>query len=442
MRFVVILLLYIVSINVCIGQDNRYAHLSSDFVRNQPLRLPEDMIRTDLNGDTISVLIVRSEIDDLTFDGNVFGEPIKNYLADGIEYRINLLKGSKDIRIRSNDFHQVVIDFPYPIRSMELWEVNVKGVTAPEIRIAETGENDNTYAVTIFAEPFVQLYIDEDYTTGSYYNNNEYLKKLEEGAHYITSKYKDYEYSQKVNVKGDGQEIDAKVSGSVTVYNASQVEFKSIQSPEANYISGGGRDTYNYDGMLGRYVMIGKPNSISFGTVEKTINVAPRTHQIFRLDEMVRYGFILYHGTNLQPFGFNLSGCKDWGFYLSYCADAKSKINTTYGESDFYDSDNGNQTHTIRSTSMTLSAGPMFRLWHKLYLQIGPGWAYYLSTSEPKVLTADYEYKSGLSLNAELFFRIKAFMMGVGYMRQFVKDAYNPNISNQLSFSVGIAFGG
>lgn len=436
MRYLSILIVSFAMVLSIRAQERGYSYLSGEIVSNTPKSLPESLIKTDLNGDTISVIIVRSDLNDLSFYGNVYGEPVKTKTAEGIEYVLNLTEGSRNLKIRSNDYHQADINFPKAIGSKELWEINITGIEAPQVSTVEVNDVDYSHNVRIAIEPFAELFIDETFSpkTDSI--------SLEEGTHYITSKYRNYKYNQKVNVKKEDLDIDARLGGTVIVKNSADIKFHAIQGSEAvrKKITSHG-NVFEFGDMVGRYIMEGTPNTISRRSVKKEIEVTPRSRHLYIIDEMVPYGFIFYHGTNVQPFGFNIAICKRFGIFASYSSDAKIKVKTKYGEIKFIESDSNSESISPRTTSMTLSAGPMVRFWHKMYLQVGIGWAHYLSTSEPKILTADYKYKSGLSANAEFIFRIKAFAMGVGYMRQFAKEAYNPNISNQLTISIGMAFG-
>lgn len=435
MRVLISLVLILISVSISRAEDHAYSYLSGEF-SDIPQDIPADMIKTDMNGDTLAVVLIRTEVGDLSFKGNVFGDPLKSDNTHGFEYTVYMTDGSRSLTIQSKDFHQVVLSFPKPVKSNELWQVKVVGHEAQEADVIGSYDVDYTYDVIIQTDPFVELYIDEELIPDTCYNGSVCERDLEEGSHYITSKYKDYEYSQKIKVEHNGQYVDAGLGSNVTVKNGSDVTLWTYLYPHANLKSSKG-STFVFDGVLGQYVLEGKTNSVSFGKVSESVQIDPRSNYVFRLDEMVWYGFLNYYGTVSQPVGFNLSFCKNVGFFLSYCTDVISSIDTKYGEFDFFE----NEGNKVKNTSMTFSAGPMFRLWHKLYLQTGAGCAYYLSTSEPEILTADYKYKAGLSINAGLFLRVRAFMMGVGYVRQFVKDAYNPDISNQLSFSVGLAFG-
>lgn len=446
MRSLFLSLMALMAFAVCQAQQAAYSVLECQLVSDDPEDLPEHLARLDHNGDAIACVMIWSPLNDLKFSNNVFEEVQKSGNDAGYVYLVNLINGTKSLTIRSDRFHEVELKFPHPVKSGELWKAEVGGKEAPKENIVENVNEDNTYRVHIQAEPFVNLYVDENLVSpygkaDTYSYPYVYTLDLEEGKHYIASKYNDEEYPVKLNVKKDGQTVDAMMGGTVIAKNAKDVRITAINGPEAHYKPGGGSSTYMYDGMLGTYYLEGRPSAISISRVKKRFTVGQRSKTVFRLDEMVSYMFLMWHGSVQQPFGFTLAGCKNFGWSFSYNTDIKSKIETPYGESHFYSEDsNGGESKTIKNTAWGLATGPMIRIWHKWYLKVEGGFVRYLQTSEPKVLTADYEYKTALAIDAEFFWRIKALMIGAGYQKQFVKDAFNPNIENQLSFSLGIAF--
>lgn len=431
MRLVSIALFLIATVFAAMSQDKEYSYLSGKFVTITPKPIPEEYKDIDNNGDSISLVVVRSPIDNLMFEGNYLPSSSMSKMPQAYVYYMKMGKGSNKIVIRSDNFHQVEMIFPKPLGQNEMWEIDVEGIQN-EVQIAEIAEIENTFKVKISTEPFVELFVDNELIS----HENPHI--LEEGIHYIASKYGKYEYSQKINVNHKAMDVDANLGGTVIVKSAGKVEFESIDSPDAIPVNT--KDGYyEFGSMVGCYRMEGKPNSLSLRLIKKQIEVDPRSKTVYRFDEMVPYGFLSYHGTHLQPWGINYAQCGNFGFFLSYCTDAISKIDTPYGKTEFIDS--VNKKKDTKSTSMTFSAGPMMRLLHKLYLQLGAGWAYYLSTSEPNILTADYKYNSALSTNIEILFRYRSLIIGAGYVHQFVKAAYNPHIENQLAFTMGLAFG-
>lgn len=446
MRRILFCLIVLTGCLVCYAQQAAYSKLKCELASEKPSVLPENKARIDHNGDTIACVIVRSNLGDLSFVGNIFESPEKSENIVGYSYLVNLINGSKDLTIRSKNFHEGHVVFPKPVKSGELWYVDVEGLEAPEVNVAEIDNSDNTLKVRIETEPFVDLYVDEELVaTNKVVDKSQfpyiYTLDLEEGKHYITSKYGDEEYPVKLNLKKDWQDVDSRMGGEVIAKNAGGFAIIPVDGPEGHQIYGSGKNTYQYDGLLGSYRMIGHPSAIRSTEVVRDFKVGQRSKTVFRLDEMVTYAFIMWHGSNLQPFGFTVGGCKNFGWTFSFNADAKSKIDTPYGETEFYGTDSsGKTTEKIKSTAWTITTGPMIRLWHKWYMKIEGGMVRYLQTSEPHMLTADFEYKTGLAVDAEFFWRIKALMIGAGYQKQFVKSAYNPSIANQVSFSLGIAF--
>lgn len=430
LRFMIALLSIVIASQISHAQEHIYSVLEMKFMTEEPSMLEESYVKTDAEGDTLSVVKVKTVLDNLTFVGNVFGQPNKVATSDGYNYYVYITEGSRSLTIRHDLYHQVSVKFPKTIAQKELWEIEVTGIEVQQGDIIQTSDDDNKYSVNIDTEDFTQLYIDEEL-----YRNKKGIQ-LAEGTHYVTVKYANDAYSKKVNIKENEQYVDANLGGLVTIKNADSVNIQSLNGPAPNLYDSEKKNTYEYNGMLGRYKLFGKAKLILINDeVEKEITVNSRTTTVLRLDEMVHYVFVMYHGSHLQPIGFNIGGCRNWGWFISYNQDIHDKMDTPYGETEFKGGDD--KSSTFRSAAMTFSAGPMVRLWHKLYMQAGVGWIYYLRTSEPKMLTADYKYKSSVSLNAELLYRRKQLVVGAGYVRQFVKNAYNPGISNQFSFSVG-----
>ncbi|MDE5786774.1 MAG: hypothetical protein K2H98_09600, partial [Duncaniella sp.] len=421
------------------AQSDKYSRLEADITCNAPGRVFPELIKTDFNGDTLGVVIVTSSIDDLRFDGNIFGnvgEP--QSLEDGnYAYTLFLTEGSTGLKIRSNEYHEANVKFPMPIAPARLWTINVTGVDAVKGEVADIDEQEYTQPVSINTDQFASLYIDEEIVP--WINDPVYL---EEGAHYVSARYGDERYDQKIYVRKKPLEVDARMGSSIIVKNGKDISLRPVQSaptPERHVVG----NNEKYTGLLGVYELQADPRALSIKTVKKRFEIGQRDSREFRIDEMVPYGMICYHGTHVQPFGVSVAVCKNFGWFFSYSTDAKTKINTPYGETEFskFDPSSAQRETKIRNTSYTLSTGPMIRLVRKFYMQLGGGMVRYLSTSEPKILTADYKYKTGISANLEFQFRFKGFFIGTGYTHQFVSDAYNPDIANQISFTIGIAFG-
>lgn len=390
-------------------------------------------VKKDNNKKPMAEILVRSDIEGLVFNGS----GVNGYETIDGGYKVYLIDGYKSLSIEHPEYIKVDITFS-PLKGGNQYNgLIVKAEEKTQLQ-AQQQEIEKTYPVSILRDGFnSKVKIDNQIV----YGNN---ITLSEGEHFVNAEYNDATYSHTVNVKKNNQNIDAVLGGEIIVKNANEnltVTPVNSMYPDPNHQSTSG-SKLTYDGMLGEYILDGKPNSLSFGHVKKKIRVDSRTKTVYRLDEMIDYGFSLYHGTNIQPFGVNLAWCKNFGFFLSFTSDCKTKIETEYGDAEFSRTDEEGEKKTdYKATSRTLSVGPMFRLWHKLYLQVGAGWGNYLSTSKPKILTADYKYKSTLSANASLLLRIKTFVIGVGYVHQSAKDAYDPDINNQLSFTIGAAFG-
>ncbi len=423
---------------VGLAQNEKYSRLEAVVLSAEPEAVAPGLIKTDFNGDTLGVVMVTSPLGNLKFDGNVFGTPAapEMFMDGTYVYTLYMLQGSIVLKIRSSEYHEAKVVFPDPIAPAKMWSVSATGIEAVKGDIAEIDSKEYVQPVGISADDFATVYVDEEIVPGV-----SAPIYLEEGTHYVTARYNNEQYEQKIRVRNKPLEVDARMGGSITVKNAKDIIIRAWgKAPQPVLVDKGNH--VEYTGLLGEYSIYAKPKTLSIKSVKKDFKIDQRGSREFRIDEMVPYMFICYHGTHLQPFGFTVAGCKRVGWFLSYSSDAKTKINTPIGKVKFEGTDSeGNKTFKIRSTSYTLSTGPMFRLKRKFYLQVGGGLARYLSTSTPGILTEGYKYKTGISANLEFQFRIKGFFIGAGYTHQFVSEAYNPNIANQISFTIGIASG-
>lgn len=418
----------------CMAQVN-YAHLESSFVKREPTVLPKDLVKIDLNGDTLSVITVESLIDSLSFKGNIFGDVIKKSDNKIHKYLVNVTEGSRKITIKHNEYHQSEIIFPQPIGNNELWMIQVIGVDAPRSELVETKNLDFSHKVNINVEPWADLLIDEEKSNGGNVS-------FEEGYHYFTTSYGKDKYSQKININKD-MNVDAKIGGTLTVKSSKEEpKFTCIDNAPIPILTKHKNKTYVYENMIGKYYITGQSKGVGIlksKDVKDNMEVGVRSNTTLRFDEMAGYGITMYQGCLAQPFGLNLGYCKNFGWYASYSCNFKSSIETPYGKTEFIKSSESGDTKGIKSTSQTIQTGPMFRVFRKLYLQAGGGLTVYLRTSEPKILTSDYKNVVGGAVNISAFYRINWIIFGAGYMHQFVKNAYNPDIANQLTFSVGVA---
>ena len=427
----VLLLIALSMIGAASYAQSSYAHLRASLDAQEPQSLPEKLIKKDLNDNPASVVLVSSSITGLQFDGNVMEAAESQGIDDdSYIYYVYITAGTKRLTIKHNSYVQTIIEFPRTVGSCELWNMTVTGIDAQNLVEGEDVEYKRDVIIKI--EPWARLYVDEALSHN--------VKSLEEGTHYIVSRYHNTEYSQKVNIQKDNQEIDARLGGEVVVKMAKELAVTPLPgtaAPAPNVVSDFG-NLRTYDGMLGHYQLNGKPNVATLRTFKKIIEVDSRSHTVLNLDDTVPYMFLMYHATYPQYLGFELARCGKLGFFLSVCCDYIKKINTSNGVINFVGSDSDK---TYKSTVTTVCAGPMFRLYRKLYLQAGAGWVKYLSTGEAGILTADSKYRNGFAANADLILRINSFSFGTGYKRMFLKDAYNPELVNQFSLSVGIALG-
>lgn len=61
--------------SLAFAQGQKYSILENRQISELPSKLPPALIKIDNNGDTISVIKIISPLENLTFSGNVFGEP-------------------------------------------------------------------------------------------------------------------------------------------------------------------------------------------------------------------------------------------------------------------------------------------------------------------------------------------------------------------------------
>lgn len=293
-------------------------------------------------------------------------------------------------------------------------------------------ENNNVFDVNISVETFADLYIDREKIA----DNNSI--RIEKGRHEVSTRLNGEEYNQDINIEKDNQNIDANICGKIILKGASNVdECSPLGNAPLPRVSSA-KNGFVITDMLGEYELKATSGIFKFLKVSKKVNIGKRSSTTYHIDEMVPFIYVTYHGQHLQPFGFSIGGTNGkFGWYFSYCTDAKSKIKTPYGDAEF--TDDSSSDKKLKNTSYNLATGPMFKIYRKLFGQVGGGMVRYLSTSQKKVLTPDYKYKFGGMAEVSLIFRFKAFIIGAGYTYQFVSKAYNPAIASQVSFNIGVA---
>ena len=137
MRRILFCLIVLTGCFVSYAQQAAYSKLKCELALEKPGVLTENLVRLDHNGDTVACVMVRSNLGDLSFVGNIFEKPEKSVNLVGYSYLINLINGSKDLTIRSKKFHEGHVVFPKPVKSGELWYVDVEGLEAPEVNVVE-----------------------------------------------------------------------------------------------------------------------------------------------------------------------------------------------------------------------------------------------------------------------------------------------------------------
>ncbi len=396
--------------------------------------VPPDKIINDHNEDPTAMLVVESELDNLDFSNNVL-KVIKKDLADGkgFAYEVYVLDGTNKVYVSHDEYILSDIVFATPLKGGESLSGIIVFGNKFDTETVNISSETGTYKVVLDYDDYADLYID----TQKHTNRDSIY--LEEGNHNIKVQYGKYSDSKEINVRPRVNQTNLWLSGNVVlkgVYGTGTNALTPIgDAPEPRLKStSNGKAKYNH--MLGKYRLSEYANTHAW--VTKEITVGKRTHNVFRLDEMVGYLCFMYHGTHYQPIGLNFAYCKDFGGFISWSTDVRFSIDTPYGEIEFKDKE---WKDDWRYTAMTFSAGPMFKVVRKLYAQVGGGAVRYLSTSENKVLTGDYKYKWGGSASATLFYRLRNFIFGAGYTHQFLNHPFNSGWRNQVNFSIGWAKG-
>lgn len=432
------------------AQKPTYAHLTSGPVRKSSQLLRASEAPTDINNDTIAVLIVSSSLDNLVFDGSgvgkdLSGKPIVTKRHDkGIyEYTVGVLVGYDNVTVKHDKYAAVTVNLSSPAKPLEKWLVSITPVEAEHFETAKVRGGNKKYQVYLRLDSYSDIYVDEQPVKRSG-GSKKTTVELEEGSHYITTKYKGKKTDQKIDVQKNGTTVDARFGGSVIVKNAKDVKLTGSDNPTPELIKHDG-STYEYDNMYGDYELYAKATGIKIGSVREKIFVGHRSDKTYYIDEMIPYSFALYHGSSAQPLGFSVGFCKQWGALFSFHVNIKSKINTVYGEAEIVsppkeDDEDGEVEKSAVSTQCTFSAGPVWRFYRNFYLHVGIGCVRYISTETPKVLDPDFKAKWGFSTNAEVMWRFRNFVIGVGYLHQFMDHPYDPNAQNQVTFSAGVAF--
>lgn len=397
--------------------------------------VPDYMMETDINSDPTALVVVRSSLDGLDFSNNVV-KVNKQVEDNGITflYYVYLLDGTQKLDVSHDEYLHYEINFPERLKGNEMISDIIVAGERYDTQTAEIIDETGKHRVVIDYDDFATLYIDNQKVA------NRDSVFLEEGKHDLKAEYGKYSYSPNVDVKGRVNHVDALLSGEVVLKGVYGSPMQSALTPKGNYpdaeLKTSHKGSYTYGHVLGQYSL--DEYASTHAWVHKNITVDKRSHNVFRLDEMVGYLLVMYHGTHLQPFGLNIGYCKDFGGFVSWSTDLKWSVKTAYGKIDLKDKEGKD---TFKSTAMTFSAGPMFKVFRKVYAQVGGGAVRYLRTGEKHILTGDYKYKWGGSACATIFYRFKNYIFGAGYTHQFVKGAYNPGLRNQVNFSIGWAKG-
>ena len=413
------------------------ARLEVKFDKAFPGTLTDDKIVNDNNAEPTALVEIVSELDNLKFENGIF-KVDKTEIDNGKEYlySVYVLSKTSKIIVSHDEYIYAEIIFSEPLTGGEVISgIEVSG-NKSDTETVNINSETGTYKVMIDYDDYADLYID----TQKFDKDRDSIF-LEEGDHKIKVQYGQYSETKDINVTKNINNTKLLLSGCVLIKGVDGKPLSSALTPQGNapepiemYHKRNG--TYKFGHMLGNYHL--KEYANTHAWVKKDITVGKRSNNIFRLDEMVGYVLIMYHGTHWQPLGLNVGYCKDFGGFVSISSDIRSSIDTQFGKIEFK---NEKDEATYRSTSMTFSIGPMFKVVRKMYLQVGGGATRYLSTSEKKMLTGDYEYKWGTSLCTTFFYRFRNFMFGAGYTRQFLNQPFNSGWSNQINFSFGWAKG-
>ena len=396
--------------------------------------LTSDSIVLDNNADPTAMVEIVSELDGLDFSNNVFNFEKKDLdNGKGFAYFVYILDGTNKLLVSHDDYIYTTIDFPSPLKGGESTTGIIVFGNKFDTETVNVNQETDTYKVVLDYDDYADLYID----TQKHDDRDSIF--LEEGTHRIKVQYGNYSDSKDINVRPRLNHTNLWLSGNVVLKGVDGSGRNALRpignapDPILKY-SHNGKVKYNH--MLGKYHLMEYANTHAW--VDKDITVGVRTHNVFRLDEMVGYLCFMYHGTHWQPIGLNVAYCKDFGGFVSWSTDLRFSIDTPYGKVEFKDKEGKDDW---RTTAMTFSAGPMFKVVRKLYAQVGGGAVRYLSTSENKVLTGDYKYKWGGSACCTLFYRLRNIIFGAGYTHQFMNHPFNSGWRNQVNFSIGWAKG-
>lgn len=430
-------------------EEPSYAHLKVESVESSQRMVPDSLVKLDHNADPIALLIVESPLDNLAFeDGGLFkdqGVPYVSKRQKGklYEYTVGFMQDYNTINVKHDKYAQAQIVLKDYAKPRQIWRVIVQPVEAAEIETAEVNNMNFKRSVIINTDNFSDLYIDDEYKSRNK-SNRSLNVELEEGTHYITSRYDGKKFDRKINVNKNGVTADARFGGELTVRNGKYVSFLNYGNPEPHEIEW--KNTKKvYDNMYGEYYVTATSTDWIPREASKTIKIGSRQNKTIWVDELITYWFLMYHGTIAEPLGASIGVCKKFGFMISYCNNVMTKINTTYGMSNVEqtskDQNTGAETKGkwMGMTQITIAGGPMWRFYRKCYLGIEGGGVRYMSTKEHKIMDPDYEYKWGLSLSAKFLYRLKNLVFGVGYTMQAVKKPFDPGIANSLNFSFGLA---
>lgn len=423
--------------------NQNYSHLEIEGVDKAQRTVPDSLVKLDANGDRMAQIIIESPLDGLVFEnGGVYKENGKTShtkvkRGSQYQYTVNFLQGYDRMDVKHPEYVGTTIILKAKSQPGEIWRVKVMPVDAAEIETAQVDNSDFRRRVRLKTDNFSKVYVDEELLVERNSPKN-YEVRLEEGKHYIHSQYGNGKaYRQSIDVKKDGQEVDIRYGGEVTIKNGKDVSITSHASPQADLLNHKG-NTWEYDNLYGEYTLRAKPTGIKIGSVTKTFNMSMRGKKTFYIDEMIPYVFLLYHGSVAQPLGLSFGFCQRWGFMVSYHTNIKTKINTIFGEAELINHADPDKSGSY-ATQWTITGGPIWRFYRKFYLKIEGGGVNYISTSNPKILDPGFKKKWGASVSAELMWRFGNFMIGAGYMQQFVDKPFDPNIGQQFTFSAGFA---
>lgn len=374
--------------------------------------LPDSLMRLDFNGDATSLIRFESDLDSLSFSGNIMG----NINHTGLVYDVYITSGSKSIKIEHPKYLSYEIEFQNPIHGNELIDgYKITGITETVQHILlDKDKKDTDYRVEIKAPLSVTVFVDNEEI------DDQRIVYLRPGIHFFSAEYNNSTLvkpiEKRINANNDNI-INFGIDGKIPIHYTRKNAHASITSLKESLppMQRSNTDGTEFYGLNGEYLVKvycdgyepkRKKFKISDG---KTADVwSPKWHDIYNNNTFISYQF-----STLLPIGFNLSYCRKWGLYFS--AAFKPKDDEHMEKRQCY------------------MIGPMMRLQRHWYLQAGLGMYGDISEWE------DGSASINCAIGASIIYRVRNFNLGVGYQHYFAEDdEYLDSQLKHLNFSIGL----